>query len=88
MVTRFELDRCQILQALVWTDVVVVATPGVDDPARLDAAAEPFQRQALVAELAVEALGITVLPGFAGVDQGGVDLLPGNIVDFGSDQGK
>jgi hypothetical protein len=38
------------------TDMVVVTTPGFDDDAGLGAAAEPFQRQAFVAELAVEAL--------------------------------
>ena len=35
--------------------------------------ARPFERQALVAELAVEALVVAVLPGFVGIDQGGVD---------------
>ena len=83
MVTRFELNRCQILQALVRTDVVVVAAPGIDEDACFDAAAEPFQRQAFVAELAVETLGIAVLPGFTGIDQRGVDPLLGQPVENG-----
>lgn len=77
MVTRFELDWCQVFQTLVRPNVVVVPMPGIDDPARLDAAAEPLQRQALVAELAIKALGVAVLPRFAGIDQRGVDPLLG-----------
>src|SRR5258708_26741799 len=56
------------------TDMVVVPTPGFDDDARFLAAPEPLERQALVAELAVEALVSAVLPGFAGVVQCRVDL--------------
>jgi hypothetical protein len=37
-------------------DVVVVPTPAFDQDARLSAAAEPLDGQALVAELAVEVL--------------------------------
>jgi hypothetical protein len=55
-------------------DVVVVATPGFDHDARFLAAPEPFKRQTLVAELAVEALISTVLPGLAGVVQCRVDM--------------
>ena len=48
-----------------------MATPGLDQDAGLGAAAEPFERQALVAELAVEALGIAVLPRLARIDERG-----------------
>ena len=57
------------------TDVVVVPTPGFDHDPRLGAAAEPFEAPALVAELAVEALVVAVLPGFAGVNQRRFDAL-------------
>jgi hypothetical protein len=41
---------------------VVVPTPSLDDDLRLGARAEPFEAEALVAELAVEALVDAVLP--------------------------
>ena len=56
MVTRLELDRGEILEARMRTDLVVVAVPGFDHDARLGSASEPLERQALVTELAVEAL--------------------------------
>jgi len=59
------------------SDLVVVATPGFDDDLRLGATPEPFERQAFVAELAVEAIVVTVLPRLSGVDVGGLDLLLG-----------
>jgi hypothetical protein len=46
-------------------DFVVVTTPGLDHDPRLLAAPEPFERQALVAELAVEALGTRTPQEFA-----------------------
>ena len=54
--------------------VIVMAPPDFDEDARFGAAAKPFHAQALVAELAVEALVVAVLPRLAGIDQGGVDL--------------
>jgi len=53
--------------------LVVVAAPRFDDDLRLGPRAEPFEAQALVAELAVEALARAVLPRLARVDQGGLD---------------
>ncbi len=55
------------------TDFVVVTAPGFDHDGRFCSASEPLERQALVAELAVEAFIGSVLPGFPGVDQRGVD---------------
>ena len=55
--------------------MIVVTTPGFDDDAGFVAAPEPFERQTLVTELAVEALVVGVLPGFARVDVRGVDSL-------------
>ena len=77
MVTRLELDRSELLQTRMQSDLVVVATPGFDDDLRLSATPEPFERQALVAELAVEALVVGVLRRLSGVDVGGLDLLLG-----------
>src|SRR6266498_1094899 len=55
-------------------DVIVMAPPDFDEDASFGAAAEPFHVQAFVAELAVEALVVAVLPRLARIDQGGVDL--------------
>jgi hypothetical protein len=59
----------------MWADVVVVLPPGLDDGASLGAAAEPLHAEALVAELAVEALVGPVLPGLSGVDERRIDTL-------------
>lgn len=61
MITRLELDRCQVL---VRTDFIVLTAPGLDHDARLGAAAEPLEQQKLVAELAVKAFIGSLLPGF------------------------
>ena len=55
--------------------LVVVPAPGLDDGPGLGSRAEPFEAQALVAELAVEALRRTVLPRLARIDQRGLDAL-------------
>jgi hypothetical protein len=55
----------QLAQARVWAHLVEVASPALDDHLGLGARAEPFQAQALVAELAVEALSDAIPPGFA-----------------------
>ena len=47
----------------------------LDRSLRLRLQALPFQAQALVAELAVEALATPVLPGFSGFDRRRADLL-------------
>lgn len=54
-------------------DMVVVAAPRLDHDVCFRAAAEPLERQALVPELAVEAFIGSVLPGFAGFNQRGVN---------------
>ena len=54
MVTRLELDRCQVLETRMGPDFVVMTAPGFDHDARLGTAAEPLQRQAFVSELAVD----------------------------------
>jgi hypothetical protein len=77
MVMRLELDRCQLFQALMRTRVIVVPAPGFDVDAHHGAAAEPFERQAFVTKLAVEALCVAVLPGLAGIEKRGVDTLRG-----------
>jgi hypothetical protein len=50
---------------------VIVLTPTLDDNFCFGARAEPFEAEAFVAELAVEALGDAILPGLAGLDQRG-----------------
>jgi hypothetical protein len=49
-----------------------VLAPGFDHDFGLSAREEPFEAQALVAELAVEALADAILPGLARIDQGGL----------------
>src|SRR5258708_323719 len=70
-----ELSGRQIAEARMRASLVVVAAAGFDDGLGLGAREEPFHAQALVAELAVEALTDAVLPWLARVDQGGLDAL-------------
>jgi hypothetical protein len=73
-----ERRRGQIAEARMRANLVVVAPPGLDHDLGLGARQEPFEAQALVAELAVEALADAVLPGLAGVDQRRLDTLIGH----------
>ena len=59
-------------------NLVVVTPPGLNHDLGLSTRQEPFEAQALVAELAVEAFADAVLPRLAGIDQGGLDLLVGH----------
>jgi hypothetical protein len=54
--------------------IIAMPTPDFDEHAGFGAATETLHAQALIAELAVEAFVGAVLPRFAGIDQGGVDL--------------
>ena len=54
---------------------VVMATPTFDDRLGLRSRPKPLQAQALVAELAIEALADAIPPSLAGLDQRGVDAL-------------
>ena len=56
--------------------LVIMPSPRLDHGLGLSPRAEPLQRQALVAEFAVEALRQAILPGFAGIDQCRFDALP------------
>src|SRR5205814_2468925 len=53
----YELVRREIADARMRTHLVIVPPPCFDDDLRLRARAEPFEAEAFVAELAVEALG-------------------------------
>ena len=57
----------------MWPNCIVVPTPGFNDYLRFAAAAEPLDAQALVTELAIEALIHPVLPRLARVDQRGLN---------------
>ena len=57
------------------TYLVEVPPPCFDQNLRLGARTKPFEAQTLVAELAVEALRRTILPGLAWIDQCGGDAL-------------
>jgi len=52
----------------VWSDVVVVAAPSLDQHPGFFEAAEDLAVEQLIPELAVEALVLAVLPGAAGRD--------------------
>ncbi|MDA0233275.1 MAG: hypothetical protein O3C69_07310 [Chloroflexi bacterium] len=54
-----------------------MAAPDFDQHAGFLAAAEPFKRQARIAELALEALIVTVLPRFTRIDVRGEDARVG-----------
>lgn len=73
-----ELRRGQVLQAAVRADLVVVQSPGLDDRDGLLARTEPFDGQALVSELSVEALVGAVLPGLARIVEHGGDTGAGD----------
>ena len=66
------------------TDLMVMAPPGFDDNLCLTPGPEPFQVQALVAELAIEILARAVLPGLAGSDQGCLDALIDHPLENGA----
>ena len=54
---------------------VVMAASALDDRLGLRPRPEPFETQALVPELAIEAFGNAILPRLAGLDQRRVDAL-------------
>ena len=56
------------------SDLVVLAPELFDHDLRIDSISEPLHRQALITQLAVERLVGAVLPGFARIDAGGVDV--------------
>ena len=60
-----------------------MTTPALDDDAGFDSVAEPVDRQAFIAVLAIEAFIGTVLPRFAGIDQCGFDVLVGKPFENG-----
>jgi hypothetical protein len=55
--------------------LVEMASPRLDDDLGLSPRPEPFETEALVAELAVEALRRAILPWLAGIDQCRLDTL-------------
>src|SRR6266568_4010477 len=65
----------EIAEARLRADFVVMAAPALDDRLGLRPRPEPFEAQALVAELAVEAFGDAILPRLAGLDQRRIDAL-------------
>jgi len=63
-----KLVRCEPVQARVRSECVVVAPPFFDDPSGLGQVGEEVLVEALVAQLAIEALDEAVLGRFAGRD--------------------
>ena len=63
----------QVAEAAVGPDGVVVDAPGLDEDGRFGPGSEPLDAQALIAELAVEALIGAILPRLAGVVEDGGD---------------
>lgn len=57
----------------MWSHGVVVDAPSLDEHARFDAIAEPFEVEALVAQAPIEAFIGPVLPWLARVDEGEVN---------------
>src|SRR5512134_1340337 len=79
-----ELVWGQVLEAAVRTYRVVVTAPVFDHDTSLGARAEPLQGQTFIAELPVEALVGTVLPGLARVDQRRLDALGSQPLEDGA----
>ena len=73
--SRRELVRREIVEARMRTHFIIVPPPCFDDHLRLGAGTKPFEAQALVTELAVEAFGDAILPRLAGLDQCHSDIL-------------
>lgn len=76
-----ELEGRQVVQSAVRPDGVEVTAPSFDDDLCFGARAEPLDAQALVAELAVEAFVVGVLPGLARIDQGRADAAMGEPLE-------
>ena len=55
--------------------LIVVFAPRLDHHLRLGPRAEPFERQALVAKFAIEALRRSILPRFTRIDERRLDAL-------------
>ena len=72
--SRRELIRREIVEARMRTHFIIVPPPCFDDHLRL-VGTKPFEAQALVTELAVEAFGDAILPRLAGLDQCHSDIL-------------
>src|ERR1700693_4543326 len=73
-----KLLRRQIAEARMRTHLVIMPPPGLDDHPRLGAGTEPFEAEAFVAELAIEALYDAILPGLPRLDQCGADPVRGD----------
>jgi len=69
-----EFVGCAVLEARMRSDFIVMPPPDFDEDTGFDPVAKPLHVQAFVAELAIEALVVAVLPRLTGVDQGGIDL--------------
>ena len=67
--SRHELVGREVTQARMRTHFVVVLPPRFDDHLCLGARTKPFEAQALVAKLAIEAFRDAILPRLAGLDQ-------------------
>ena len=51
----FELDGCEVIEARMRSNCIVVSTPGFDDHLGFASAAEPLDAQTLIAEATVKA---------------------------------
>ena len=78
-----EFLRGQVSKTRVRPHRVEMPAPGFDDDLGLAAGSEPLDAKTFVAELAVEGLVGAVLPRFAGVDVGSLDLRVGKPIEDG-----
>ena len=70
--------RHLVANRTVWSNLIVVNTPSLAFTLSLVETEEPVRVQTLAAELAVEAFADGILPGLAGIDQRGLDLVIGH----------
>src|SRR5207247_5430925 len=67
--SRHELVGREVTEARMRTHFVVVLPPRFDDHLCLGARTKPFEAQALVTKLTIEAFRDAILPGLSGLDQ-------------------
>ena len=67
---RLEFMGCQVVQAHVRPDGVVMSAPSLNDDPGFGAIAKPFDAQTFVAEFPIERFVGAILPRLAKVDDG------------------
>ena len=81
-----ELSRGRVAETRMWTDLIVVPPPALDQNSGLLATAKPLQAQALVAKFVVQTLVSHVLPRLTPINVGGVVGVSQSLQDRPGDE--